>query len=41
MPGTAKCKDGGKHQWRKQKTKEGMTYQKCQKCGEIRLVSTK
>lgn len=38
MPGKARCKDGGKHDWKKEKTREGMTYQKCTKCGEVQLL---
>lgn len=41
MPVSAKCKDGRKHDWKMEKTKEGMAYQKCRRCGQVRLVSAR
>jgi len=36
MPGTYKCPKGDKHVWIVMKSKEGVRYKKCKKCGQMR-----
>ena len=36
MPGTLKCPKGGNHEWVVKKSKEGVRYKKCTKCGQMR-----
>ncbi len=38
MPGTYRCPKGGKHEWVKGVTKEGVKYKKCKKCGQKKPI---
>lgn len=38
MPITYKCPKGGKHIWVVKKSKEGVRYKKCKKCGQMRPI---